>query len=59
MARRGRLSLLADCELYMNFLDVTAAVEPEADIWLVRLTRPPLHIVLAMTGAAEDSYRVS
>jgi hypothetical protein len=45
--------------LYTNFLDVTATVESEAVHWLVRLTRPPLHIVLAMTGAAHDTYRVS
>jgi hypothetical protein len=45
--------------LYTNFLDVTATVEPEAEHWLVRLTRPPLHIVLSMTGAAHDTYRVS
>jgi hypothetical protein len=45
--------------LYTNFLDVTATVEPGAEHWLVRLTRPPLHIVLAMTGAAHDTYHVS
>ena len=45
--------------LYTNFLDVTATVEPEAEHWLVRLTRPPLHIVLAMTGTAHDTYHVS
>jgi hypothetical protein len=44
--------------LYKNFLDVTATIEPEADRWLVRLTRPPLQIVLTMTGAAQDSYRI-
>jgi hypothetical protein len=45
--------------IYTNFLDVTATVEPQADDWLVHIARPPLHIVLAMTGAAEDTYHVS
>jgi hypothetical protein len=45
--------------LYMNFLDVTATIEPEGEHWSVRLTRPPLHVVMTMTGAASDSYRVS
>ena len=46
-------------KLYANFLDVTATVEPEAKRWLVSVSRPPLHVVLAMTGAAHDTYRVS
>jgi hypothetical protein len=45
--------------LYTNFLDVTATIERQAEDWLVRVTRPPLHIVLAMTGAAQDTYYVS
>jgi hypothetical protein len=45
--------------LYTNFLDVVATVEPKAEAWLVRVGRPPLHIVLAMTGASQDNYHVS
>jgi hypothetical protein len=45
--------------LYTNFLDVTATIGAEADRWRVHLSRPPLHTVLAMTGAAQNSYRVS
>jgi hypothetical protein len=42
--------------LYENFLDVAATIQPEADRWIVQLQRAPLHIVLAMTGAAQDEY---
>ncbi len=42
--------------LYENFLDVAATIQPEAERWLVILARAPLHIVLAMTGAAQDKY---
>jgi hypothetical protein len=45
--------------LYTNFLDVTATVVPQTEDWLVHLARPPLHIVLAMTGVAQDTYHVS
>jgi hypothetical protein len=45
--------------LHTNFLDVAAAVLSDDGHWRVRLGRPPLHIVLAMTGAAQDTYRIS
>ena len=41
--------------LYENFLDVAGTIQPEANRWIVRLARPPLHIVLAMTGADAGS----
>jgi plasmid stabilization system protein ParE len=45
--------------LCKNFLDVTARIEWEEKNWRVRLTRPSLHVVLAMTGAAQDAYQIS
>jgi hypothetical protein len=44
--------------LYANFLNVSASIQPEPDRWTVRLTRPPLHIVLRMTGGSEGFYSV-
>lgn len=49
----------SSCEyLGTNFLDTNANIEAGWGGWLVRLTRPPLHVVLAMTGAAHDSYHL-
>ena len=45
--------------LYTNFLDFGASVEVEEGSYLVRLERPPLHIVLNMTGMARNRYRLS
>jgi hypothetical protein len=45
--------------LYDNFLDFGATVEAEKDRYLVRLERPPLHIVLNMTGMSRNRYRLS
>jgi hypothetical protein len=42
--------------LYENFLDVVATIRSESEHWKVRLARAPLHVVLAMAGAAEDQY---
>ena len=50
----------SSCEyLGANFLDTKANIEPAAGGWVVRLTRPPLHVVLAMTGADQDVYQIS
>lgn len=45
--------------LHANFLDVRATVEDEPDRRVVRLGRAPLHLVLAMTGMARATYRLS
>ena len=45
--------------LYENFLDVAATIQPDEHRWSVHLTLAPLHIVLAMTGAAQDEYSLS
>ena len=45
--------------LYRNFLDVAATVQADEDRWVVNLRRTPLHVVLAMTGATQDNYRIS
>jgi hypothetical protein len=45
--------------LYRNFLDAEATIQADEDRWIVNLKRPPLHIVLAMTGADQDVYQIS
>lgn len=45
--------------LYDNFLDFGATVEAEEGCYVVRLQRPPLHVVLTMTGMARNHYRLS
>jgi hypothetical protein len=45
--------------LYGNFLDCCAAVEEQADRRVVFLTRPPLHLVLGMSGLNRCSYQLS
>lgn len=45
--------------LFTNFLDFNASVEPESQRWVVRLTQPPLHLILNMTGVTRDRYRLS
>lgn len=42
--------------LRYNFLAVEARVEMEAERWLVRLGRPALNVVLAMTGLARGTH---
>jgi len=44
--------------LYSNFLDFTASLEDEPERRVVRLGRPPLDIVLNMTGMARKEYRL-
>ncbi len=45
--------------LHANFLAYTGSVEEEPARRVVRLGRPPLHLVLHMTGIMRTSYRVS
>lgn len=42
--------------LYENFLDFPANVEDEPERRVVRIGRPPLHLILNMTGIARGSY---
>jgi hypothetical protein len=44
--------------LYRNFLDLAATLEYEPVRIVVRLGRPPLHLVLAMTGANRAHLRL-
>jgi hypothetical protein len=45
--------------LYRNFLDAEATIQADEDRWIVNHKHPPLHIVLAMTGADQDVYQIS
>jgi hypothetical protein len=45
--------------LHRNFLDFAGSVEEEATRRVVRLGRPPLHLVLNMTGMNRSAYGVS
>lgn len=45
--------------LSSNFLDFTASIEEEPARRVVRLGRPPLHLILNMTGMTRQSYRLS
>jgi hypothetical protein len=51
---RSSLSYLA-----RNFLDAPAALTEDDDRRLVRIGRPPLGLVLALTGANRGAYRLS
>ena len=42
-----------------NFLEFAASVEEEPTRRVVRLARPPLHLILNMTGMIRQSYRLS
>ncbi|MBV9927300.1 MAG: hypothetical protein JOZ96_19940 [Acidobacteria bacterium] len=44
--------------LYANFLDCGASVEDETVRRVARIGRPPLNVVLSMTGAARGSHRL-
>ena len=44
--------------LYRNFLDLSATVEEEPDRIVARVGRPPLHLVLNLTGFAHSSYSI-
>jgi hypothetical protein len=45
--------------LASNFLNCTAAVEQATDRAIVRLGRPPLHVILSMTGLNRTTYSPS
>jgi hypothetical protein len=45
--------------LSSNFLDFPASVEEETTRRVVRLSRPPLHLVLGITGIMRQTYRLS
>jgi hypothetical protein len=45
--------------LYPNFLDFTASLVDEPDRWVVRLGRPPLHLVLNMSGLTRSTYHLA
>lgn len=45
--------------LYSNFLDFPGSLEEEPDRRVVRLGRPPLHLILNMTGMVRGEYRLS
>lgn len=44
--------------LHRNFLDVGATLEEEAERLVVRVARPPLYLVLNLTGMTRTSYRI-
>jgi hypothetical protein len=44
--------------LWSNFLNFSASLDEEPERRVVRLTRPPLHLVLARAGAMRQSYRL-
>jgi hypothetical protein len=45
--------------LYHNFLDFSASLEEEPERRVIRLSPPPLQLVLNMTGMTRSSYRLS
>jgi hypothetical protein len=45
--------------LWTNFLDVPARLQDFSDRRVVRLTPPPLHVVLSMTGMLGATYRIA
>jgi hypothetical protein len=45
--------------LSRNFLDFSASIEEEPARRVVRMGRPPLHLILNMTGMTRQSYRLS
>ena len=45
--------------LYSNFLACSATIEEEPERRVVRLSRPPLYLVLNLTGACNKTYRLS
>ena len=44
--------------LWSNFLNFSATLDEEPERRVVRLTRPPLHLVLARAGVTRQSYRL-
>ncbi len=45
--------------LFANFLDCSAAVEEAPELYVVRLGRAPLHLILGMAGLNRRSYQLS
>ena len=45
--------------LHANFLNMTASLERQAERWVVRLGRPPLNVILNMTGMARATYNLN
>jgi hypothetical protein len=45
--------------LYGNFLDFSASLEDEPNRRVVRMGRPPLHLILNMTGIVRGTYRLN
>jgi len=45
--------------LSRNFLDFAATIEADDARYVVRVGRPPLHLILNMTGMTRQSYRLS
>jgi len=45
--------------LYANFLDIPATLECGPDRYLASMGRPPLNLVLNMTGMARGSFELS
>jgi hypothetical protein len=45
--------------LFSNFLECSATIEEEPERRVVRLSRPPLYLVLNLTGACNKTYRLS
>ena len=45
--------------LYSNFLNCSAVIEEEPERRVVQLGRPPLYLVLNLTGACNKTYRLS
>lgn len=44
--------------LYTNFLDFSGSLEDEPTRRVIRLGRPPLHLILNMTGMARATYQL-
>jgi hypothetical protein len=44
--------------LRSNALSVTASIECEPERIVVRLSRPPLYVLLAMTGVTRRRYEI-
>jgi hypothetical protein len=45
--------------LFDNFLDFSSSLEDEPEHRVVRLSSPPLHLVMNLTGMSRGSYRLS
>jgi hypothetical protein len=45
--------------LSCNFLEFAASIEEDDSRRVVRIGRPPLHLILNMTGMTRQNYRLS